>query len=643
MISLMMVFALCWGFGAALGVDEKEHMFNAVRIKMQQFCTNAFSDFNSPFEFFFDFQAQSLVHWDALAKNPSYGTRLLPGVNPDCLLERPFLNTQFNIATKTIAEIMLACDHSVFLRGPKGSGKKALSRHLRRFSGRQGVLSVLGPNPCKGVSDVVFACLANLNRKKKFLHSQGGKGVLLMIEDVCMAPPAQKTGLLEFIRQVEVSGQFFDPGACEMLRVKNLRHVLTSHDVDARLDTLEPYLSTLSVEKKDISHLEAIFEIGFQNFLNSLSKADNLTDLKFVKSFTKVVRTFLSLLDSHGSDDRDSVPGSLAQRLLELEKSLWQVDSKNFITRLGLINVFHCEFQRLFVLGLPSRERQEEFKRKLPKKLQSNLNASVPLTEAGMGVVSRVHLPGSTCFVSSREEHIKKLIENVRDLPSFCNLTLNDNVMNYVLELNRFLDSGRPIWVSGRGSIGKRTAVGLACHLSSFELLDFGARYIHQENLSLSLHELFAQNVPDKVSKAELKEQRRKGAKKWMNLSQNPGAVFSSIENTLASVSRAENNSRVGRKLRINPLLEMLKELLMQCFAQVLLQKKYFVLMIGPDLLNFAETELVDEVCSVLESLVTPFEVVSCFRKKELQRLFTEGSKRDKGAPQDANFRDWFR
>ena len=54
-------------------MEDKETMFNSIRIKMQQFCTNAFSDFNSPFEFFFDFENEEPIKWSSFIKNEQYG------------------------------------------------------------------------------------------------------------------------------------------------------------------------------------------------------------------------------------------------------------------------------------------------------------------------------------------------------------------------------------------------------------------------------------------------------------------------------------------------------------------------------------------------------------------------------------------
>lgn len=498
---------------------------------------------------------------------------------------------------------------------------------------------MLGPKSCKGAADVAFACLVNLHRKKKFLHSKGGRGVLLMIEDVSLLPSAEPQRLLELVRQIEVSGQFFDPCSREMLRVRDVRHVLTSHDVGRDLGRLAPRVTTLSVEPKGPDHLASLFEATFGNFLSSLPKADPLSDSKFVKSFSKVVRGMLTAPAPPGRPQMQSSP---AQRLLELERSLWQVDKKNFITRTGLVGVFHCEFQRLFGLGLGSEERQREFRELLPKLLQRNLSNSLPLTELRLGVVSRLHIPGTTCFVSSRDEHIKKLIECIDDVPRFLRVTLNGHLMNSVLELNRFLDSPQPLWLSGPSFSGKKTALRLACFLSGIELVDLGVRYVDQENLSLRLADLLQETSLDKAPRSE--PCGPEGSKKWMRLSQNPGAVFSGIENPLASLSRAENCfAGAAEGLAINPLLEMLKETLLRCFAQVLLQKKRFVLLVSQDLFNFRDQAMVNEVVSALESLATPFEVISCFRKQELQKMFVEGAKRDKQGPQDPGFRDWFR
>lgn len=75
---MFLVFALCWGFGAHLRSEARETMFNSIRIKMQQFCTNAFSDYNSPFEFFFDFEKEELVKWSFFITNPKYGSPCSP-------------------------------------------------------------------------------------------------------------------------------------------------------------------------------------------------------------------------------------------------------------------------------------------------------------------------------------------------------------------------------------------------------------------------------------------------------------------------------------------------------------------------------------------------------------------------------------
>jgi hypothetical protein len=563
----------------------------------------------------------------------------------DPTIYRPFITTEFNISTKTIAEIILSSNQSIFLKGPKSSGKQGLSRHLRRFTQRKGVLTVMGPNPCKGISDVIFSCLINLNRKKNILHSKNNQGILIMIEDLCLSSSdSQNQKLLEFIRQIEVSGQFYDPSTREILRIRDTKHIITSHDVDYQLEKLSPHLTVFSVEPKSNKHLELIFEISFRNFLNSLPNAETLSDIKFIPNFSKVVRFFLSFLESRIYSHKKHYPGNLLAKLFELENSFWQVDQKHFITRTGVIGVFHCEFQRLLALSIPLKEKQEEFKRELPKKLRLNLSSSLHLTELNLGVVSRLHIPGTTCFVSSRKEHINKLIEYLEDSPKFMKLTLNDSIMSYVLELNRFLDSQRPIWLTGNSFIGKKTALRLASHLSSMDLIDFGVRYVNQDNISLNLQDLITQKSLDKISKSEIKEKQKKGAKKWMGLSQDPGIIFSSFDNTLASVSRAENNFRkISKGIKINPLLEMLKEILMKCFSQILFQKKYFVLMIGEDLFNFCDQNMVNEVLSILECLITPYEVVSCFQKKEMIKIFVEGTKREKKTHNDLNFRDWFK
>lgn len=76
MVNLFFVFAICWGFGSHLRMEEKETMFNLIRIKMPQFYTNAFSDFNSPFEFFFDFEEEKILNWSSFIKNEQYGKSL---------------------------------------------------------------------------------------------------------------------------------------------------------------------------------------------------------------------------------------------------------------------------------------------------------------------------------------------------------------------------------------------------------------------------------------------------------------------------------------------------------------------------------------------------------------------------------------
>lgn len=537
------------------------------------------------------------------------------------------------------------------MRGPKSSGKKSLAHHLRGFTERQGVLTVLGPNPNKGLPDIIFSCLMNLRRKKKFLNAKGNKGILLMVEDMCLAQADTRAGsrqVLEFIRQMEISGQFYDPGAQEMLRVKDVCHVLTSHDADHELSGLAPYLGTLAVEPKSNSHLISVFETCLYNFFVHLPNSENFQETKFISSLSKVVRNSFQFLETRVFESKKYFLENRLAKLFELEKSFWQVDQKHFITRIGIVGVFYCEFQRLFGLSLPLKAKQEEFKRELYKKLQLNLNSIMQVSELTYGVVSRFHILGnpsaSPGFVSSREEQMSKIIEYIDSSSQFLKISLNNYMMDKVLELNRFLDSPRPVWLKGNSFIGKRTILKIACYLSSIECVHFGAKYINQTYPDLNLMDLVSEKMMDKGAKAEAKEKQLKDGHQWMGFSGKQGKSLLSFEHTLASVSRAENNFRDrSKRIVINPLLEMLKEILIKSFAQVLFQKKYFVLMIGDDLLHFRDRAMVDEVFSVLECLATPFEVVSCFQKKEMTRMYFEACKRDKRSPQNVSFRDWFR
>jgi hypothetical protein len=447
---------------------------------------------------------------------------------------------------------------------------------------------------------------------------------------------------------MEISGQFYDASAREMLRVGNVKHVLTSHDEDYKLNELSCYLSTLSVEPKTNSHLISIFEVFVNNFLTTLPTSENFQETKFISSLSKVVRHFLQFLETRVLENKKYfVEGALA-RLFELENSFWQVDQKHFITRLGIVGVFYCEFHRLFGLSLPLEDKQNEFKRELFKKLQFNLSSIMQVSELSFGIISRFHIMGNSSanpsFISSREEQMTKVIEYLDSAPQFLKLSLNHYMMDKVLELNRFLDSTRPVWLKGNSFIGKRTMLRLACYLSSMELIDLGARYVDQNSSRLNLREIVSDKMFEKMVKTEGKPNQAKEAKRWMGSFGKQGVVLSNLKNTLASVARAENNFRdASQGIVINPLLEMLKEIILKCFSQILFQKKYFVLMIGDDLQHFGNQEMVDEVFSVLECLVTPFEVVSCFQKKEISKMYMEACKRDKKSLQNVTFRDWFR
>ena len=73
LLRLLWVYSFSWAFGSHLTFSQREKMFDCVRIKTQQFCSNAITDFNSPFEFFFDFQNRQLLGWKDLIQNDAYG------------------------------------------------------------------------------------------------------------------------------------------------------------------------------------------------------------------------------------------------------------------------------------------------------------------------------------------------------------------------------------------------------------------------------------------------------------------------------------------------------------------------------------------------------------------------------------------
>ena len=281
-----------------------------------------------------------------------------------------------------------------------------------------------------------------------------------MIEDVCLKSPQVSQNnrkLLEFIRQIEISEQFYDPNTREILHIRNAKHVLTSHDVDYKLGTLAPYLTTLSIEPKDNGHLESIFEVFFLNFLNSLPNSENIGEINFTRNLSKVIRFSLTFLVTRIFDNNQT-SYAILPKMFQLERSFWQIDPKHFITRTGIIGVFRCEFQRLIALSIPVKKKQEEFSKELLNKLRLNLNSSMSSSTEALGVVSRLHIPGTTSFVESRKEHIQKLTELIEDSPMFLKITLNDFMMNYVLELNRFLDSPRPVWLTGKTFVGKKNS-----------------------------------------------------------------------------------------------------------------------------------------------------------------------------------------
>lgn len=544
--------------------------------------------------------------------------------------------------------MVLKSGQSLFLRGPRGSGKNSLAQHLRNYSEREGCLLQLGPNPSRGLSELIFSMMSNCRRKGRVLESKNPNGLLLMIEDVSLnSDSPREKSIIEFLRQLEKNGQFYLKSRKEVLLTEGFKAVLTSHN-NCEPGSLSKDIFIFQMEQMDLRHLESIFLFQTENLLSQRTTFKKKFCDRLSKDLVKVIRNIPHFFEKHLPQTDDRLLEHL-DKLMDLESSLWNIHNDYLQEPANVVGAYQSEIIRIWSLNLANQSLRVDFQNDLLSKMKGSIQSNLFHESKSLGAVTSLQIPGKTNYLQQKSMFCKKLVEDIEEMGVFSNLMLTPEFLDDIVDLSRFLDMNQPLWIQGSPMSGKQTILDVSSHLLNFQIMNLKVSHIEQNSVLLAPKESSAANFGVRPSVIENLEDENKGisnlhqiAVKWLktaNQSNTQSKTYSeSFSKTLGK------NGEVFRpeKLR-NPLLQKLKNLLINSFFLAINQSKKSILLITDDLFEFSSRRCVDEVMAVLQSLVTPFEMISCFSKAEIKKIIRETKKMNRKRIHNQKFKDYFR
>ena len=425
-----------------------------------------------------------------------------------------------------------------------------------------------------------------------------------------------------------------------MLMTEGVRAVMTSHNSSEPGD-LAKEVFVFQMEQTDLRHLESIFMFQIENLLTQRTSFEKVFCEKMSKDLVKVIRNVPHFFEKHLPQADDRLLEHL-EKLMDLETSLWDIHSDYLQEPSKVVGAFQSEVLRIWGLTLNTASLRAEFNNDLISKMKASVQNHLFPESDSLGAVTSLQIPGKTNYLPRRSVFCKKLVEDIEETNIFSTILLAPELMEDVLDLSRFLDLDQPIWLQGPPLSGKRTILDLSCHLLNFELHDLKVCYIDQNSVLERSSDKSAGPSPGGKHAAGNTDIGAVAAK-WLRSSNVKDPRQSQSSNSESFSRSMGGESHNSTETLGNPLLERLKHLFINSFFLAINQSKKSVLLISDDLFEFENRRCVDEVMAVLQSLVTPFEMLSCFSKIEVKNIVRETRKLNRKKQHHPKFDDYFR